>query len=392
MNRLLGAMAAGIALMAAPVYAQGTGDGELRIGFMTTLTGPPAVIGQHLRDGFMLGVDHAGGKLGGMNTKVIVADDQLKPDVAVQEVEALLKRDNVHVVAGVVFSNILMAVYKPVTDSQAFLISSNAGPSPIAGARCSENFFSVSYQNDQNHGAVGKYVAEAGFKNVFLMAPNYQAGKDALTGFKRHYKGKVADEVYTKLGQLDFSAEIARIQSLKPDAVYTFMPGGMGVNLVKQYVQAGLKDQIPLFSAFTVDETTLPALQDAAMGLTGAAVWAANVDNPASRKFVEDFRAKHGYVPSYYAAQAYDTARLIDAAVRQAGGVADKDKLRAALRKADFESLRGEFRFNHNHFPIQDFHLVQADTLSDGAPALLSRRVIFNDYADDYAKECKMKW
>ncbi|HYG87945.1 MAG TPA: ABC transporter substrate-binding protein [Azospirillum sp.] len=386
-KRTLAFLAAAAGLLAGPAGAE-----ELRIGFMSTLTGPQAVTGQHLRDGFMLGVEHAGGKLGGMDTKVVVVDDQLKPDVAVQEVEGLLKRDNVHIVAGVVYSNILMAVYKPVVESDAFLISANAGPAPVAGNRCSENFFNTSWQNDQTHGAVGKYVSDSGVKKVFLLAPNYQAGKDGLTGFKRHFKGEVVDEVYTKLGQLDFSAEIARIQSAKPDAVYTFMPGGMGVNLVKQYAQAGLKEKIPLFSAFTVDETTLPATEDAGLGLYSASIWAPDMDNPASRKFVEDFRKKYGYVPAYYAAQAYDAARLIDAAVKQAGGVSDKAKLRDALRKAKFDSVRGSFKFNTNHFPVSDFYLVQAAKLPDGAPAMLKRQAVFDGYADDYAKECPMKW
>jgi len=384
---LAAALMAGAALAAVPAGAQ-----DLRIGLMSTLTGPQAVTGQHLRDGFMLGVEHAGGKLGGLETKVTIVDDQLKPDVAVQEVEGLLKRDNVDIVAGIVYSNILMAVYKPVVESNAFLISANAGPAPVAGNRCSENFFNTSWQNDQTHGAVGKYVSDSGIKKVFLLAPNYQAGKDGLTGFKRHFKGEVVDEVYTKLGQLDFSAEIAKIQSMKPDAVYTFMPGGMGVNLVKQYAQAGLKDKIPLFSAFTVDETTLPATEDAGLGLYSASIWAPDLDNAASRKFVEDFRKKYNYVPAYYAAQAYDAARLIDAAVRQAGGVKDKAKLRDALRQAKFDSVRGSFKFNTNHFPISDFHLVEAAKLPDGAPAMLKRKVVFEKYADDYANECSMKW
>lgn len=381
---LAAALMAGMAL---PAAAQ-----ELRIGLMSTLTGPQAVTGQHLRDGFMLGVEHAGGKLGGLETKITTVDDQLKPDVAVQEVEGLLKRDNVNIVAGVVYSNILMAVYKPVVESDAFLISANAGPAPVAGSRCSENFFNTSWQNDQTHGAVGKYVSDSGIKKVFLLAPNYQAGKDGLTGFKRHFKGEVVDEVYTKLGQLDFSAEIAKIQSAKPDAVYTFMPGGMGVNLVKQYAQAGLKDKIPLFSAFTVDETTLPATEDAGLGLLSASIWAPDMDNAANKRFVEDFRKKYGYVPSYFAAQAYDAARLIDAAVKQAGGVKDKAKLRDALRHAKFDSVRGSFAFNKNHFPISDFYLVEAAKLPDGAPAMLKRKLVFEKYADDYAAECPMKW
>jgi branched-chain amino acid transport system substrate-binding protein len=390
MRKVFGAVAAGALLAGTMLATPALAQQDLRIGFVSTLSGPNAANGQHLRDGFLLGVDHAGGKLGGLDTKVSVVDDQLKPDVAVQEVEGLLKRENVHFVAGVVYSNVLMSVFKPVTESNAFLVSSNAGPSPVAGERCSENFFSTSWQNDQAHGSMGKYVSDKGFKKVALVAPNYQAGKDALTGFKRHFKGEIVEETYPKLDQVDFSAEIAKIQSLKPDAVYVFMPSGIGINWMKQWQQAGMKDKIPLFSGFTVDEVTLPAVGDAGTGLYSSYVWAADFDNPTSKKFVEDFRKKYGYQPSYYAAQAYDTARMIDAAVRQAGGVGDRAKVRDALRQAKFDSVRGEFKLNKNGFPISDFYLVQAVKEGD-VLRMASREKIFDDYADDYASKCSLK-
>jgi branched-chain amino acid transport system substrate-binding protein len=321
-----------------------------------------------------------------------MSDDQLKPDVARQEVEKLIERDRVHFVVGVVFPNVLMAIYKPVIESNAFLISANAGPSPVAGAQCSENFFATSWQNDQIHGAVGKYASEKGYRNVLLIAPNYQAGKDGLTGFKRHFVGKVVDEIYTQLGAVDFAAEIARIQAAKPDAVYAFMPGGPGINLVKQYVQAGLRDQIPLLSGFTVDDTSLPALGESALGMTSAAQWAIDLDNPANERFVESFKAKYGYLPSNYSSQAYDAALLIDAALKQTGGDLDKNEVRAALRTAKFDSVRVPWKLNKNHFPINDFYLVTAGKTGDGALAMLHGPVVFANYADDYAGECKMTW
>jgi branched-chain amino acid transport system substrate-binding protein len=238
---------------------------KLRIGLIATLSGPPAVLGQQLRDGLALAIKNAGGKLGGVDTELIVVDDELKPDLAVTRVRGLLDRDKVHFVVGPVFSNILQAIHKPVTDSNAFLISPNAGTSSYAGKQCHRNFFVTSYQNDQMFGVLGKHAQDAGRKRMFLMAPNYQAGKDALAGFRHHFKDQVVDEVYTPLGQLDFSAELAKIAAAKPDGLFTFMPGGMGVNLVKQYRQAGL-DKIAFMSAFTTDETTLPAQRDAALG------------------------------------------------------------------------------------------------------------------------------
>lgn len=365
---------------------------EVKIGLVSTLSGPPAALGQHLRDGFLLAVKERGGKLGGQDAKIIVVDDELKPDIAVTKAKALVQRDAVDFVVGVVFSNVLNAIYKPVVESETFLISANAGPSNLAGEACSPYFFAASYQNDQIHEVLGKYAQDKGFKKVVLMAPNYQAGKDSLAGFKRHFKGEVAEEIYTPLGQLDFSAELARIAAAQPDAFFTFMPGGMGVNLVKQYRQAGLADTIPFLSGFTVDETTLPATQDAAVGLFAGAEWAPNLDTPENKAFVAAFEKEYGYVPALYAAQAYDAALMIDAALKATGGnLKDKDAVRAALKKADFKSVRGGFKFNTNQFPIQDFYLVKAAKRPDGKYQTEIVETVFKDYGDVYAAKCPMK-
>ena len=364
---------------------------KVKVGLLVTLSGPAAVLGGQVRDGFNLAVKALGGKLGGADAEVIVVDDELKPDVAVTKVKGLLERDHVDFVVGPVFSNILQAIYKPVTESGAFLISPNAGTSNFAGKQCNANFFVTSYQNDQNDEVLGKYAQDKGVKSVFLMAPNYQAGKDALAGFKRTYKGEVVDEVYTPLGQLDFSAELAKIAADKPESFFTFMPGGMGVNLVKQYSQAGLK-RIPFLSVFTTDESTLPAQKDDAVGDLAGANWAPNMDNPQSKVFVAAYEAAYGAVPATYAMQAFDAAMLIDNALKATGGkVSDHDALRAALEKADFASLRGKFKFGHNHYPIQDFYLVKVAKRADGKYETEIVDRVFTDYADAYAAECPLK-
>jgi branched-chain amino acid transport system substrate-binding protein len=366
---------------------------KLKIGMMATLSGPAAVLGQHMRDGFQLGLQHLGGKLGGLEVEVVVADDELKPDVGVQKIKGLLERDQVDVVVGVIFSNVMMAIAKPVFDSKTVLVSPNAGPSPLAGRGCSSWFVSTAWQNDQNHETMGKYAQDAGFKKVVLVAPNYQAGKDSMAGFKRHYKGEVVEEIFNQVNQLDFSAEITKIAALKPDAVFAFEPGGMGVNFIKQYAQAGLAGKVPFLSAFTVDETTLPATQDAAVGLLSGAQWAPNLDNPVSKKFVADFEATYKYVPALYASQGYDAALLIDAAVKAAGGkVKDKEALRDAFRKASFASVRGTpFKLNTNGFPIQDVYVVKAVKRPDGKYATEIVSKVFTDFADAYAKDCALK-
>src|SRR2546430_4312964 len=389
MKRLVLLAAAAMSLAA----ATGTQAQEkLKIGIIATLSGPPAVLGQQLRNGFNLAVKTLDGKLGGREVEVIVVDDELKPDLAVTKVKALVGRDKVAFVVGPILSNVLAAIIKPATEGGAILISPNAGTSNFAGKECNPNFFVTSYQNDQVFAVSGKHAQDSGIKKVFLMAPNYQAGKDALAGFKAFFKGEIVDEVYVPLNQLDFSAELAKIAAAKPDAIYVFLPGGMGVNFVKQFRQAGLAAGTTFLSAFTVDESTLPAQQDAALGFFGGANWAPDLDNPQNKAFVAAYEKEFGAVPATYAFQAYDAALLIDSAVRQVGGkLSDKDAVRAALQRADFQSLRGAFRFNTNHYPIQDFYLTKVAKRSDGKYQTEIVKKVFENYADPHAKDCAMK-
>jgi branched-chain amino acid transport system substrate-binding protein len=378
-------LAATVSLVAFSAQAQE----KLKVGLLLTLSGPSAVLGQQARDGFQLAVKEMGGKLGGRDVEVVVTDDELKPDVAVTKVKGLLERDKVDFVVGPIFSNVAVAVHKPIVDTNTFYISTNAGPSNLAGKQCNPYFFATSYQNDQNHEVLGKVAQDRGYKKVYLLAPNYQAGKDALAGFKRHYKGEVVEESYVPLNTLDFQSELAKIASMSPDAIFTFMPGGMGVNLVKQYKGAGLMEKIPFLSAFTVDESTLPAQQDAAIGAWGGSNWAPNLDTPQNKRFVQAYEAAYSSVPGSYAMHAYDAALLIDAALKATGGKTDnKDAVRAAIRKAEFKSLRGDFKFGTNGFPVQDFYLVKVAKRADGKFQTEIAEKVFDDYTDAYAKEC----
>jgi branched-chain amino acid transport system substrate-binding protein len=382
------AVAAACGLLTSAAHA----EDSLKIGVIATLSGPPAVLGTQLRNGFQLAVKDLGGKLGGLTTEIIVADDELKPDVAVTKVKALLDRDKVDFVVGPVFSNILGAIEKPVTEANVILISPNAGTSTFAGKDCNPNFFVTSYQNDQIHEVLGQYAQESGVKKVIIIVPNYQAGKDADAGFKHKFSGEVLDEIYVPLGQLDFSAELSRISAAKPDAVFAFLPGGMGVNFVKQFRQAGLADSITFLSAFTVDESTLPAQRDAALGMLAGSNWAPNLDNPQNKAFVDEYLKEYNAVPATYAFQSYDAALLIDSAVKAVkGNLGDKDALRAALKKADFKSLRGAFKFNNNHYPIQDFYLTKVAKRPDGLFETEIVKTVFTNYGDSYAQYCPMK-
>jgi branched-chain amino acid transport system substrate-binding protein len=382
---LLGATTA---LLAAPALAQPAAP--LRVGLVAVLTGPQAALGTQLRDGWMLGMRHLNNQLGGRPTETLVIDDELRPDVAVTKVRAALERDKVDFVVGVVFSNILQAIIRPVTESGTFLISTNAGPSTFAGRGCNPHFFTTSYNNDQVHSVMGQVAQDEGYRRVFLLTPNYQAGRDAMAGFKSRYQGQVLDEVYVPLTQLDFSAELARIASLRPDAVFTFMPGGLGVNLVRQYRQAGLAN-IPFLSTFTVDEATLPAQGEAALGFFGAANWAPTMDNPTNRRFVSDFRGPVQLRARHLCAQSYDAAMLLDSAVKKVGGnLSDKNAVRAAIAAADFSSVRGPFRFGANQYPVQDFWLCRVARRADGKFQTETVRRVLEANVDPWAAECRM--
>jgi branched-chain amino acid transport system substrate-binding protein len=379
--------------LAAGLAGAAQAQAPLKIGFIATFSGPGAALGRDLLDGFMLGIDASGGKLGGAPIEVIREDDQLKPDVGLQAAQKLIQRDKVDLMTGVVFSNVMMAIYQPLVDSQTFFVSGNAGPSEIAGARCSPYFFSTSWQNDQSHEAMGAHLQKSGVPKVVIQAPNYQAGKDALTGFKRYYKGQVLDEVYTTVNQPDYAAELSSLRAKKPNALYVFYPGGMGVNFVKQYAQAGLKRTIPLYSAFTVDATTVDAQGEAAVGTFGTAFWTYDLATGTNEAFVKAYREKYKRVPSTYAAQSYDSARLIHAALTATGGKIDnKDAFRDAMRKAEFPSVRGPFRFNNNQFPIQNFYLYETVKDAQGQLVQANRGVVFEEHKDAYAGQCPMKW
>jgi len=387
MKFVQGMMAALAALAVTTAGAQA----PIKIGFMAELSGPQGALGQDQYDAFMLVVDQNGGKLGGVPVQVIKEDSQLKPEVATQLVDKLIEKDKVPIITGITFSNVMMAVYKKITDQEVFLIGSNAGPAPVAGALCSPYGYIVSWQNDNQAEVVGEYANQKGYKRVIGMAPNYQAGKDFIAGFKRNYKGEVIDEIYTPLNQPDFSAELAQVAAKNPDAVYVFYPGGLGVNFVRQYKQAGLLGKVPLLSTSTTDGSTLPAQKEDALGVISGTFWGPDFNNPVNRKFVDDFEKKYNRIPSQYAAQSYDAALLLDSAIAKVkGNVADKKAFQAALKAADFKSVRGNFKFNNNGFPIQDMYVFEVAKDAKGRVSLKTLGAPLKDHKDAYHTQCKL--
>ena len=372
------------------LVSQAVSADPLKIGFLTTLSTKAGYLGEDIRDGFMLAVEQGGGKLGGVEVEVIVKDDERKPEKGIEIAEKFVKKDGIQLMTGIVFSNVAMAVVPKMVNQDVIYISPNAGPSALAGKMCNENYFNVAWQNDNLHEATGQHVNDAGFASAYIIAPNYPAGKDALTGFKRFYKGEIVGEVYTKLGQSDYSAELAALRDAKPASVFFFLPGGMGINFVKQYAQAGLNESVPLFGpAFSFDERILKAVGDSAIGVMNGSQWSHDLDNAANNAFVAAFREKYGRTPTLYASQGFDAANLIGSALASTGGMSDLSAVRAALEKADFNSVRGNFKFGSNHHPIQDIYIREVVKQGDGVTNRLSAKV-FEDHQDAYAAECAL--
>ncbi len=388
--RSLTPVLAALALAGLPVAANAAD--AVKVGLLSTLSGPGAGLGVDIRDGFQLALKHSGGKLGGLPAEVIVADDQMSPDAAKQTADRLIKRDKVDFMTGVVFSNIMLAVGQPIFASKTFYISANAGPSQYAGAQCNPYFFNVAWQNDNLHEAVGKVVTDKGFKKAAILAPNYPAGKDALAGFKRYFKGEVVMEAYTPLSQLDYGAELSRMRASGADSVYIFLPGGLGINFIKQFVGAGLSKDMTLFGpGFSADEDVIRAVGEPMLGMFNSSQWAHDLDNAVNKRFVADFQKEYGRLPSLYASQGYDAARLMDAAVRDVkGNLADKAAVRKALEAAKFESVRGAFKFNTNHYPVQDYYLRVITQDAKGRVTNRTLSKVFQNHADAYVGECKM--
>ncbi len=383
-----------LCLIAIVFFALGAEAADrVKVGFISTLSGPNAAIGGDIRDGFNLALKLKDGKLGGLPAEVLIGDDQLKPENAKQLVERYLRLDKVDFITGTVFSNIVVAIAPDVIAARTFFIAPNAGPAAYSGAQCNPFFFVSSWPSEAYSEAAGEYMNRKGIKNVLFVAPNYVGGKDAATGFKRYYQGKLVDEMYTKLGQLDYAAELSQIRAARPQALYVFLPGGMGVNFIKQFVAAGLSQDIQLIvPLWGSDQDIIRAVGDPMLGLFSVGHWSIDLDNAANRKFVAAFEAEYKRLPTGYAASGYDTALLVDSAVRKVKGrIEDKDALRSALRAADFKSVRGDFKFNANQFPVQNYYLQLVGKGGDGRLVHKTIGTLLTNRGDAYVQDCKMK-
>jgi branched-chain amino acid transport system substrate-binding protein len=384
----------GSAMLALAAHCASAQQRDVKIGFVTTLSGAPAAVGNDMRDAFELALDHLGRKMSGLPVQVIYEDDGLKPELGKQKTDRLIESENVNFLTGYMMSHILLASLKSAVDSKTFLISANAGPSQIAGELCSPWFFSSSWQGDQVPQAIGEYMNQKNVKTAYLIAPNYAAGKDVIAGLKANFRGQVLGEDYTRWpDQLDFSPELSKARAARPDAIFAFYPGPAGIQFLTQYSQFGLRERIPLYTAFIIDALSLPRLGELALGIPGAQHWVADLPNDANKRFVSDFKKKYGRNPSFYAAQAYDAAMLINSGVGAVGGdLTNKDGIRDALRKANYQSVRGPYKYGNNHFPIQNFYLQEAVKDEGGSYTLKTVELALKDHQDRYHDKCGMTW
>jgi len=384
--------AAAVAAAIAAAFPASAAD-KLKLGFISTLSGPAGALGVDIRDAVNMAIKQNGGKLGGLTVDMQIGDDQFKPEVGKQLAEKFVRLEKVDILTGIVYSNIMLASVPEAFNAKVPYVSPNAAPSPLAGKQCNPWFFVTSWPNDAYHEAAGKHATDKGYKSTYLIAPNYQAGKDSLAGFKRYYKGKIADEVYTKLGQLDYAAEIAQVRAAAPEALYVFLPGGMGINFIKQFVAAGLSKDIRLITpGFGSDQDVIRPVGDAMLGLFDTAHWALDLDTAVNKKFVADFEKEYKRLPSVFAAQGYDTALMIDAAVKSLKGkIEDKEALRKALKTVKFESTHGPFKLNTNQYPIQNYYLRVVGKDAQGRLVNKTLATVFKDHGDAYVQDCPMK-
>jgi branched-chain amino acid transport system substrate-binding protein len=382
-----------LALSASPALAQGTQGKTIKIGFISSFSGALAALGNEMRNGFELGLDHLDRKMAGIPVEVIYEDDQLKPDVGLQKTQKLIESNKVDFLAGYIWSNVLLPSLKPAVESKTFLITTIAGPSQLAGELCSPYVFSTSWQNNQTPQAMGTYMNQKNVKTLFLIAPNYAGGRDMMSGVKATFKGQIIGEEYTRWpDQLDFSNELTKARAAKPDAIFIFYPGNSGVQFLSQYSQAGLKGQIPLYTVFSIDELTLPLQKDLALGIPGVQVWVNDLPNPVSRRFVADYKKKYNSPPTYYAAYSYDAAAFINSAVVAVGGdLTRKEDIRKQLEKADFASVRGPIKLGNNHIPIQNFYLQEPVKDAEGNYVLKTTATILENDQDLFHDKCPMK-
>ncbi|SNS50366.1 amino acid/amide ABC transporter substrate-binding protein, HAAT family [Noviherbaspirillum humi] len=388
MKRTMKIAAAALIAAAAPAAMA-----DVKVGFLATLSGPSGEVGRDQLDGFMLALEHLGGKLGGVPATVLKEDEQQKPEAAMAAVTKFLDKDKVDVVAGLTFANVLMALQNKIASTEVPFIGTVAGPSPTAGAQCKPNLFVMSWQSDVPAEAVGKYLTDKGVKRVSTLTPNFVGGKDKISGFKRFYKGEVVDEIYTPLNQLDFSAEITQISASKPDAIYTFYPGALAVTFVRQYQQAGLTSRIPFYSSNMIEGGSADAMGAAAIGAVVGDTWTPGMPNPESRRFVSAYERKYNRTPSAYAAFSYDAAMMLNSAIESIkGNVADRKALNRAIKNAQFKSVRGNFKFGHNNYPVQDYHIFQVVKGAGPRPEFkLLEEGVLKGHADAYADKCDAK-
>ena len=366
---------------------------KLKIGFISAQSGPLNVLGLEQKRGFEIAMDHLGGKFGQTPIEVVVADSKGNPSATVQEISRLIDKEKVDLIVGLSASNELVAGVKPIVDAKIFFIGMNGGVAVNAGEQCNPYYFNAAFQNAQLTTGMGAFMTKQGVKKLYLIGADFEAGYEHTDAAKTGFKGEIVAQQFTPLTQLDFAADIAKIRASGADGVFAFYPGGLGIAFMRQWAQAGLSGKIPVFSNIALTEpTAFQAQGKSVLGTYVSAVYFAGIDNPVNKRFVQDFKTKFGRDPASYAGLAYDAMMLVDSAVKEVkGNVKDQAAFRAALKKANFQSVRGSFAFSSNNHPIQNTYLTVVDERSDGSLFLKATAVIAEKAADSFVSKCPLK-
>ncbi|MBC7953081.1 MAG: ABC transporter substrate-binding protein [Rhodospirillaceae bacterium] len=372
----------------------GASDPSIVVGVVATLTGPGALAGQDLVDGFNLALKQLGGRFSNQEVRVVLADDKGSPDIARQQVKRLMDRERLDMVLTGVSAPSLATIIKPLVDARLFVLNLDQSPPALSGAECSQFLFSLAAPVDGLHEAMGQYLAAEHIRRVVVVGPQTGVTNDAVAALKRTFPGEVVAVLSPHPGAATFAPELDHIKQLKPDAIYSLLTGGMGGGFVRAWGASPLKGEIPLFPLWpAVERQMLPAMADAAQDMISIGTWGNDLDSIPNRRLNADFEMEFGRPPSTWAAQGYDAAFLVDSALKATNGkTSNEDALRTALRRADFISARGSFKFNTNQFPVLNYYLRKVSRDAKGRPTHEMRGVVLKEWRDRQAHSCPMRW
>ncbi|CAA7617917.1 ABC transporter substrate-binding protein [Magnetospirillum sp. SS-4] len=370
------------------------GNPTIVVGVIATLSGPGAMAGQDSLDGFTTALRQMGGRFANQEVRVVPVDDRGSPDVAMQVTRRLLEREKVDFILTAVSQASMAAIVKPLNESRTFILNLDAYPDGLFGARCSASLFGLGTPPDAVSEAAGMHFANEKYRRLVVIGHDTRQTDMAVAALRRTWGGEDVTVLKARHGAATFAPEIRRIRELAPDAVYTLLSGGMGLALVRDYAAAGLKADIPLLGVWSnFERPHLTAMDDQGLDLLNVAPWSPDLDSPLNKRMISDFELEYGRPATSWVAQGYDSALLLEAAMKvTAGRTSDREAVRNALRRAEFASVRGGFRFETNHAPVINLYLRRVARDAKGRLTEETRGVLAREWRGRDAAHCPMHW